>query len=470
MNNFLKRFIGFSIGPIGGAAISFFTTPILTYFVSPSEYGRASMFMTLQALVVSFIYLGMDQSYTREFQTEKDKRNLFQNSLIVPLAAAGILLIITALFSKQISVLMFESTNYPYAALLFGLLIIFTVIERFILLSIRMQEKAIEFSTFNIILKLGILVAAIVLIVLGKRDFLTVVYSTIFGQIFGDFFLIFRYRSLFNFSEFYLDKELIIKMMKFGLPIMISVSLASLLNSLDRLFLRAYSDFGELGIYTATMKIAAVIAILKSSFTSFWVPTAYRWYSEKKSIDHYKVISDAVLLLMTFLFFGLVFLKTPVVAILSSEYMSAKYILALLCLPQILYTLSETTTLGIVFSRKSYLNIGVSVISILPSIILNFLLTPRLGNVGAAISNCVAYFFFFTSRTYFSNRTGFKFSVKKHYLAIILMLICAILNTVDNPYIVWMNILIFVLVLVAQIPTVKQLISIYKHPEDWDFN
>lgn len=470
MKNFLKRFIGFSIGPIGGAAISFFTTPLLTSFVSPVEYGRASMFTTLQALIASFIFLGMDQSYTREYQDEEDKRNLFQNALLVPLAVSVVILLVLTLFSGQVSQLMFESTEYRPTVFMFGILIVFTVLERFMLLSVRMQEKAIEYSTFNIVLKLAIFIVAALMIAVGKRDFLTVVYSTIIGQLVGDMFLLFRYRQMFNISGFRFEKTLIIQMIKFGLPLIIATSLASLLNSLDRLFLRAYGDFGQLGIYTATMKVAAVIAIVKTSFTSFWVPTAYRWFDEKKPIKHFKVISDAILLLMTFLFFFLAFFKTPITAILSSEYMDSRYILALLCLPQILYTLSETTTLGIVFSRKSYLNIWVSVISIVPSIVLNFMLTPVFGNIGAAISNAVAYFFFFTARTYFSNRTGFSFSVKKHYAVIGLMLICAILNTVDGSFVLPGSILLFVLALAVQIPTLKQFVTISQEPGEWDFN
>lgn len=470
MKNFFKRFIGFSIGPVGGAAISFFTTPLLTAFVSPTEYGRASMFTTLQALIASFIFLGMDQSYTREYQTEEDKRNLFQNALIVPMGVSVLMLLVMALFSGYFSQLMFESSDYKSTVVMFGLLIVFTVLERFMLLSIRMEEKAIEYSMFNIVLKLAIFVVAALMIWIGQRDFLTVVYSTIIGQLVGDLFLLIRYRNLFNLSGFKLEKELIIQMVKFGLPLIIATSLASLLNSLDRLFLRAYSDFDQLGIYTATMKVAAVIAIVKTSFTSFWVPTAYRWYEEKKSIKHFKVISDTILLLMTFLFFFLAFFKTPITAILSIDYMESRYILVLLCLPQILYALSETTTLGIVFSRKSYLNIWVSVISIVPSIVLNFLLTPVFGNVGAAVSNCIAYFFFFTARTYFSNRTGFGFSVKKHYLVILLMVICAIINTVEASFVLPVTILLFVLSTVCQLSTVKQYIEIYKTPGEWDFN
>lgn len=32
-----------------------------------------------------FIFLGMDQAFTREYNTQDDKKSLFWNSLIVPL-------------------------------------------------------------------------------------------------------------------------------------------------------------------------------------------------------------------------------------------------------------------------------------------------------------------------------------------------------------------------------------------------
>lgn len=74
---FIKRFIGFSMGPILSAIISFFTVPITTYFVVPTEFGKASMYTMALSISSMFIFLGMDQSFTRELIQKKIKNLYF---------------------------------------------------------------------------------------------------------------------------------------------------------------------------------------------------------------------------------------------------------------------------------------------------------------------------------------------------------------------------------------------------------
>ncbi|MEH6867188.1 polysaccharide biosynthesis protein, partial [Priestia megaterium] len=69
------------------------------------------------------------------------------------------------------------------------------------------------------------------------------------------------------------------------------------------------------------------------------------------------------------LFVVILVFKDLIVYLLSPEYADARFLVAFLCLQPILYTVSETTCLGIVFSRKSYLGIWVGLIAIIPNII-----------------------------------------------------------------------------------------------------
>lgn len=104
MNNFIKKLAGFSVGPVIGAFISFITIPLTTYFISPTEFGKASMFMVVQSFLVTFIYLGMDQSYAKEYNSSTDKNELFQNALLIPLSTAILLMIGVSYFSDRKSV------------------------------------------------------------------------------------------------------------------------------------------------------------------------------------------------------------------------------------------------------------------------------------------------------------------------------------------------------------------------------
>lgn len=469
MKKFIQKLVGFSLGPLLSAFISFITIPVTTFFILPEEYGKASMFTMVQALIVTLMYLGMDQSYTREYHYVDNKKKLFQNSIILPFFVSILLFFIIAIFRNEFSKILFNSSEYSYLAVLFSIMIVLSVFERFILLSIRMEERALEFSFFSIFLKLMIFIFTLFFILIGNRTFKTVVYSTILGQFTGDIILMIRYRKLLQFNRNLIDKELIKNMFVFGLPLIIAASVNNILNTSGRYFLRAYSTYHELGIYTAAINIAGLIQIIQLAFTSFWIPTAYRWNKENREMKNFSFVSDALLLLLTLGFFFILFFKKYIVLILSSDYSEAQFITGLVALTPILYTLSETTTLGIVFSGKSYFNIWVSILSLIPNIILNIFLVPRIGTVGAAISTAVAYIIFCFCRTYFSRKVGFQINFWKQLICILLFFVAACLNAMNNQYVFLGTILIFCIVLIVQIDTFRKIIDIYKSPENWDF-
>ncbi|AIM16349.1 polysaccharide biosynthesis protein [Bacillus sp. X1(2014)] len=470
MNSLLKKFIGFSIGPVVGALIAFITIPLTTYFLSPAEYGKASMFSIYQVLISTFLYLGLDQSYTREFHDSKDKVNLIKNALLLPLVISLLLFLFILINLNNVSKFLFDSSNYSFAVILFAISIIFLVIERFILLSVRMEERALEFSIVNIVLKLNVLILTLFFVFFIRRDFLAAVYATSLGQIVTDIYLIIRYKKYLDFRNFYFDKKLFLKLLKFGAPLIIAASLNNLLNSIDRIALKTWSNFYEIGIFTAAFKISATLIIVRNSFTSFWVPVAYRWHSQNKDIKYFELVSHIVLFTMSVLFVLILIFKNLIVVLLSDEYVDAIYIIGLLCLYPIMYTLSETTALGISFSKKSVYNIWVSLLSILPNVILSFILVPKYGAIGAAIATGFSYLVFFLARSYFSTRHWTGFPIKIHLLITFILFIAALINTQNLKFINFINIGLFLLIILIQAPIIRKVISIYKNNQEWDFS
>ncbi|OCA84627.1 lipopolysaccharide biosynthesis protein [Bacillus sp. FJAT-27986] len=469
MKKFINSFLLFSMGPVIGAIISIVTIPLTTYFISPEEFGKSSMFTLFLGLIVTVLYLGIDQAYTREFHESNNRINLLKNAMLLPLLISVFLFIIIIFNLNFVSNVLFGSPEYKFAALLFGVTIIFMVLERFIMLSIRMEEKALEYSILNIILKLNILILTLFFVFFIRRDFLTVVYSTVFGQILADMYLIIRYRVYLDFRKFKFDKSLVIKLVKFGAPLIIAASFTRLLNSMDRIALRTWSDFYEIGIFTAALKVSATLTIIQTSFTAFWTPIALRWHKEKKNPKNFELVSNSILLLLSFLFCLILIFKDYIVLILlGSKYMDATTIIGLLCLYPIMYTLSETTTLGIIFSRKTHYNIWVSILSIIPNILLNIVLVPYFGAVGAAIATGFSYIVFFVCRSYFSSKNWVGFSVKPHIIITAILFMAAIINAQNYNYSTYINLAFLVLIIIIQIPTIKKLIS-FKKDNDYDF-
>ncbi|MCL1631556.1 lipopolysaccharide biosynthesis protein [Sporolactobacillus sp. CPB3-1] len=463
MNVLFKKLVGFSLGPIIGALISFITIPITTYYINPAEYGKASMFLLFQNIVGTFLFLGIDQAYTREYHGTADKTRLLQNALLLPLLLALLVLLMTLIFPAPLAHLLFGHRNAVIPTRLFGVMTVFIVLERFLMLSVRMRERAFEYSLLAILTKFFVLLFTVVFIIFIRRDFLTVVYSTVFGQIIGDLWLFWRYRRLLNPKAFRADRRLLKTLIVFGLPIVVATSLSSLLGGLDRIALRLWSDFNQIGIFSATLKIAAVLSVFQSGFTGFWVPIAYRWYAEARPVSYFERVSETVLLAMSLLAVSIFIFKEAIVFLLSSNYNGAQYLVGLLCLQPLIYTISETTCLGIVFSKRSYLNIWVGLCALTPAVLLDVLLVPSFGAAGAAIASAIAYLFFFAARTFLSAKYWTAFPVGRHYLVFMILLAAAFINLLPRSWILFINLIVLFLILAVQQKTIRMLWRFWKN-------
>lgn len=421
MKELVSRFFKFSIGSLGAAVLNLMLIPLTTHFLSPAEYGKTSLFFLLQTFLIYVIYFGFDQAFTREFHEYPDKKKLLLNAMIFPFMQSVGLVLILCLFAPFFSSVFFHN---PYDTMPFYLLAVFIVVsifERFIFLYVRMENQAIRFSFYNIMVKGMVLIGTGIALMLFSANYLTVLYGMLVGQIIGDILLIAINGRLFTWKGFQLDLVLLNRMAKFGVPIVVATLIYGVFLTLDRVFLMHYLDYKQLGLYTAAYKIASALLILQVSFSNFWIPTAYEWYKQKKPIRYYKMISDAVMLGASIFFLLLLLFKKWIIVILSPEYMEAQFIFPFLCFYPLMMMVSETTTLGIVFKKKSYLNIVVSIVSLIASIALYIWLTPLLGVMGIAIAVGTAFIVYFLARTILSMMIWKGFSVKKHVITIILM-------------------------------------------------
>ena len=462
MKKFINKLIQFSVGPIVGAFIGFITIPLTTNLISPAEYGKVSMFNTIQSILTMTVFLGMDQAFVRYYNSEENKIKLLFNSIILPMVLVILLISFIPVFSSNISEFLFGCDVYNIPVYFMMLTIPLMVIERFLLLQMRMEEKAIQYSIFNIFIKITVFILTFILLIFVRGDFLSVVYSIIFGQMIGDLVLISMYIKKIKIKKNFIDKEKIKELAKFGVPLVPAAIIGLLLNSLDTIFLRHFCDFSQLGLYSAANKFVSILNIIQTSFTTFWVPIAYRWYNEKKSNSYFSIVSESIAFIMTIIFLIILLFKNIIVLILSKNYLEAKYIAPFLLFFPIMYTMSETTTLGIPFSKKTYYNTVISTISLIINLILNTLLIPKYGAIGAAIATAISYIAFFWARTLISRKLWYNFKLKKFYLYTILLFLVSLLNIIiRSKYILVVNISAIILVILVNLKLIKNVINIY---------
>lgn len=436
MKDFIKKFLGFSLGPIIGAIVGFITVPLTTYFVMPDEFGKSSMFTLMITIITAIACLGIDQAFIVYYNEEKEKEKLLFNALLFPFLVVIILGFVIALFAKEISFFLFSDASYT--GVVYSLILVLPVImvSRFILMELRMQEQALKYSFFSALTNFGVLIATAVLLLMGMRDFLVVVYSYIFAYVVSNIILIALYHKNISLHARNFDGVLLKKLMKYGLPMIFTLLIGWALNSMSQIFLRYFSSYEELGYYSAALRIVSILLVVQTAFTSFWTPTAFRWKKEKMPKEYFDMVGESVSLIMGLFLLGVLLFKDVIPLILSSGYQEAVYILPFLLFYPIFYTMSETTVLGIYFEKKSYLTIYVSILSLLANLILIYVCVPIMDAKGAALATGVSYLVFFWGRTMISRRLWYKMKLIKYVCITILLFVVALINTfVREPFI-----------------------------------
>lgn len=423
----IRQLRDFGIGPIIGMMISMLTVPVTTRLLSPEEYGKSSLFTLFQSLFLIIGLLGIDQGYVRFYNDKKiEKDKLLQNSLFLPFCFSVFLILVCILFFKPISVFLFGSLEIGLM-ISFCFFIPILLLNRFFLLQIRMDLRGKLYSLLNVVSQIINFLILLLFLIFYQKSFRSIVYATIVGMIVNTAVIFVFIDKSFIKSKISVSKELQKQLLKFSLPLVPATLLSWLLNSFDKIGLRTWSNFEELGLYAAAFKIVALLNVFQNIFSTTWVPIAYRWNEENVPKEKFEQVSTIVLSIMTCLFAFVVVFRDFIMLFLGNEYRNTSSIFVFLLFTPVMYTVSETTCLGINFSKKTMYNLYVSTVAVVFSLLGNFILIPKYGAMGASISNCMSYLVFFWGRTLFSRSRWFKFGLAKYIINQVL-LVCFAIN------------------------------------------
>jgi O-antigen/teichoic acid export membrane protein len=467
-NKLFKKFISFSIGSWVGLVIGLLTTIITTRIFSPETFGIISMFTLAINISVIFIIFGTDQSFVRFYyeENEYNRGGLLYNSLKIPILITLLISLFILIFNKEITSFLFEEESIVAAALLI-LGILAQVFFRFASLVIRMQQKGKMYSTLEILNKSLNLIFMLTLYLSIGKSYEVLMYSSVLTIVILAIVAIYYEKNFWNPKNFYKknllhsQKEII----KYGFPMVLTILITWLFQGFDRIAIKQWSTLEELGLYTAAFKIVALLNVLQTTFSIFWTPVSFEHY-EKNPSDKLlyekvsKLLSVTMFLIATFTIAA----KDLVVLLLGKEYHAAASIMPFLVFMPILYTLSETTVIGINFKKKPKMHIIIAGVSCVVNIVGNWFLVPKYGAIGASMSTAFSYIIFFILRTHISLRYyKVDYDLKKVYLMITILSLYAFYSISATFYLnLLMGIIVFLILLSIYSKDIFKLYNQYK--------
>lgn len=368
----------------------FITLPIYTYFMLPEEIGVFSLVVVTAGLLQPFFSLNMVDGPGIYFSQEKSPARIHTMYLTVVNSVFLSTLFCSALFSGFVL-----WTGWPALSYLPWILLLLwanTSSQLAGFLFIIYQQTTIVVRN-TVQRDVGITVISILLVVLGYSYqgllFAWIVASAVTG------WLMFRLVSQeFPFS-FSMDSEQAVKFLKTSLPLLPVFLFTWVIQSSDYYFLSFFHGKGVVGKYGVVYSIASIVGSLTIALNFFWYPVSARmWIDDrKKYLGLFRTIFS-------------IFIPLLLTAVLLLEF-NSRWIMTLLCRKpeyQDAYVIIGTIAFAYgmqvlitLLTAPLYSNLNVRTIFLcylvggVINTILNLLLIPGSGIVGAAISTAVSY-------------------------------------------------------------------------------
>lgn len=398
-----KKIAAFALGPLAGAALGFLTLPIITWFFNQEDIGRLALLNVVTSFSTLLFSLGLDQAYVREFHETKSRPALFKTTLLPGLFLLLVSLIVLLSFDNVISRWLFEIDSL-LLSIMVAVVVLSTFIARFLSLILRMNEQGLAYSMSQLLPKLLlILIVGSYVIFSASKSITNLVFANVAATLLVCVVYAWNTRKewLAGLRQ-RIDYRYLKNLLNFGVPLIFGGLAFWGLTATDKILLKELSDFEQLGLYSVAVSFAAAATIFQSVFSTVWAPTVYKWAAAGEGLEKIHKVNRYVLLVVIILFCLAGLFSWIVTLILPGNYNSVQWIL-ISCLGfPLLYTLSETTVVGIGITRRSGFAMLAAFIAFLINLIGNFWLIPIWGATGAAVSTCVSFWFFFFLRTEFA--------------------------------------------------------------------
>lgn len=449
----IKTIATFSIGPIGGAALGFITLPIITWFYSAEDIGRIAMLYVMLNFCILLFSLGLDQAYVREYHATKQKPALLKATLLPGLILLVLVILTCFLKPGFISKALF-AVDSVLISMLVAICFLAAFISRFLSLILRMQEKGMAYSMSQILPKILFLVVigSYVLFSFGFDLLHLVIAHTLSILVVT---IVYAWNTRLEWLaafKYRIDTQNLKAMLRFGAPLVLGGAAFWGLTAIDKLFLRSYSSFEQLGIYSVSVSFAAAASIFQSVFSTVWAPIVYKWAHSGEGLDKVQQVTQYVLLCVLILFCLVGTFSWMIDFILPDAYSSVKYIVVSCLGFPLLYTMSETTVVGINIAKKTVYSMVACIIAFAYNVLGNMLLIPYFGAAGAAVSTSTAFLLFLLLRTEFSIKLWRPIPRKRIYVFTSLMVAVALITTLYGEKIgyilhfIWFGLLLIVLI------------------------
>lgn len=435
-----------SIGSIGSKLITFLMVPLYTAVLSTEDYGISDLIFTTVNLLAPIFTLTINEAVLR-FALDKniDNRQVFTIGLCVNTFGATILLCLSPLIrlipSLQLYVRYFILYYLSYT--LYNLVLNFANgIGKVSLYTFASICQTIVLVTANVV--------SLLVLRLGIQGYML---SYVVSYFCGTLILFFGGKEhRYWISPVEIDKGNTAQMLKYSIPMIPNNISWWISNSSNKYMLAAICGVTVNGIYSVAYKIPTILSVVFSIFMSAWRLSAVDDFGSKECQNFYSSVYRKIEGGIAIVAAGIILLNKFLASLLfSNEFYVAWVYVPVLVIAFLVHGLGEFFGSVYTSAQKTSMLFYSSFVGAIGNVLMNVILIPIYGGMGAAISTLSSYMIILVFRMLHSRKImPININIAHSLFLLSLLTGMCIIQTADIKYAFTISLIIFIVVLIVE--------------------
>jgi O-antigen/teichoic acid export membrane protein len=380
---------------VANQAVAILLVPIYARQLGPSGVGLSAVVNTTVALSLLIVSLALPQAFFRWFlseaETDRDRADILSTTMGLRVASSLLGALVVGVAVVPLTILLYGNTDNLPIFLVIPIIVCFDSLNSIPLSYLRAMRRPRAYAfisflraTLATVLILGFVVGSglgVLGIVLGSA--ISAVVCAAFGL------LILRDAHI----SWRLDRDLARAMLAFAIPLVPAAAAGWALNLSDRYILQALTDTHTVGVYALGYTGGMVVlAFVVQPFVLAWAATSWDIAKDEDAPRQYARVLTAFTVVAAFAALGISAVATDAIRILvGPDFEGSRLVVPFSAFAYVLFGVNSIVSIGLNIAKQTrWISASIAIAAAL-SIVLNLLLIPRIGFIGAALATFVSY-------------------------------------------------------------------------------
>ena len=377
------------------ASLPFFALPLIIRSMSPEDFGHVGVYLAL--VNVATILVGFGTNGIISVVHFRDGVNAVASYIIAELRllviTTGIITLVSIVFIDSLELVTGLPRKWIWIA---GLTAVWQFINSIGLAVFQSRSFPVRYASIQIGITSGWTIVSLILICVFEFGWVgRAIGQTISVSVVGGITLL----HLLGLNSLNQNRKGVRlgELLRFGIPLLPHSLAGALMVSSDRVILSNLSSANSVGLYYAAFQICSIITLVAAAINQAWVPWLYKRLATALEKDKIEIVQKTYILYSLILImaaFVTIFAPLIILKIAGEKYSAAIPIARWLAPAAAFSGMYYFVTNYLFYSNKtgvlSVITVGVAVLQTA----MLFVIVPRMGIHGAAISTFIASFLY----------------------------------------------------------------------------